>query len=199
MTAGAVPAAAVRAVPVVDHKRIAARLMLVCVCFFVVSGAMALAMRTELARPGLQLLSTSEYDQVFTLHGSGMVYLVMTPLALALGLYLVPLQIGANGLAFPALAVFGLWSLVAGGLTMDAGMLTAHGAAAAGWTAFLPLSDRSYSRGSGSTCGRSASRSPPCRRSRSQYRFWQRSSGAGRRGWPCCGCRCSAGRCWSPA
>ena len=53
----------VRAVPTVDHKRIAARLMLVCLCFFVVSGAMALAMRTELARPGLQLLSTSEYDQ----------------------------------------------------------------------------------------------------------------------------------------
>ena len=78
-----------------------------------------------------------------------MVYLVMTPLALALGLYLVPLQIGARGLAFPALAVFGLWSLVAGGLTMDAGLLTAHGAAAAGWTAFLPLSDRSYSPGVG--------------------------------------------------
>jgi cytochrome c oxidase subunit 1 len=149
VTAGAVPAVAVRAVPAVDHKRIAARLMLVCLCFFVVSGAMALAMRTELGRPGLQLLSTSEYDQAFTLHGSGMVYLVMTPLALALGLYLVPLQIGANGLAFPALAVFGLWSLVAGGLTMDAGLLTAHGAAAAGWTAFLPLSDRSYSPGVG--------------------------------------------------
>jgi cytochrome c oxidase subunit I len=133
----------------VDHKRIATRLMLVCLCFFIVSGLMALAMRTELARPGLQLLSTPEYNQAFTLHGSGMVYLVMTPIALALGVYLVPLQIGATGLAFPGLAVFGLWALVAGGLTMDAGLLTAHGAAAAGWTGFLPLTNRPYSQGVG--------------------------------------------------
>jgi cytochrome c oxidase subunit 1 len=149
VTVGMAPAVHPRAAAAVDHKRIASRIFLVCFGFFVLSGLMALLMRSELARPGLQLLSTSEYDQAFTLHGSGMVYLVMTPLALALGVYLVPLQIGAAGLAFPGLAVFGLWALVAGGLTMEAGLLTAHGAAAAGWTSFLPLTDTTYSPGVG--------------------------------------------------
>lgn len=128
-----------------DHKRVAMHLMLAAGGFFLASGVMALLMRSELAQPGLQVLSTSEYDEVFTLHGSGMIYLVVTPLALALGVYLVPLQVGAPDLAWPRLSVFALWLLVAGGLVMYAGLLTTHGAGNAGWTAFLPLSGRTYS------------------------------------------------------
>ena len=132
-----------------DHKRVALQLLVTAAGFFVLSGLAALVMRSELAVPGLQIVSTSEYDQAFTLHGSGMVYLVMTPAALALGVYIVPLQVGAADLAWPRLAVFGLWSIVTGGVVMFAGALTAHGAAAAGWTAFLPLSNRTYSPGIG--------------------------------------------------
>jgi cytochrome c oxidase subunit 1 len=149
VSAGASVLTAHPALAVADHKRIAMRLMVVCAAFFVASGVMALLMRAELAEPGLQVLSTAEYNQAFTLHGSGMVYLVMTPLALALGIYLVPLQVGADGLALAALARFGLWALVAGGLCMYSGLLTAHGAAAAGWTGFLPLTGRTYSPGVG--------------------------------------------------
>jgi cytochrome c oxidase subunit 1 len=132
-----------------DHKRVAAQLLAAAGGFFLLSGAAALLMRSELAVPGLQIVSTSEYDQAFTLHGSGMVYLVMTPVALALGVYLVPLQVGAPDLAWPRLSLFGLWSIVTGGLVMFAGAATAHGAATAGWTAFLPLSNRTYSPGIG--------------------------------------------------
>ena len=132
-----------------DHKRVAKQLLVAAAGFFVLSGLAALVMRSELAVPGLQIVSTSEYDQAFTLHGSGMIYLVMTPVALALGVYLVPLQVGAADLAWPRLGLFGLWSIVTGGVVMFAGALTAHGAAAAGWTAFLPLSNRTYSPGIG--------------------------------------------------
>ncbi len=146
MTATATQTAThVRPLATADHKRIARQLLIVCTAFFGISGVLALLMRAELAAPGLQVLSTQHYDEAFTLHGSGMVYLVMTPLALTLGIYLVPLQVGAAGLAWSRLAQFGLWALVCGGVTMFAGLLTDNGAAAAGWTGFLPLTDRTHS------------------------------------------------------
>ena len=116
-------------------------------------------MRAELAAPGLQVLSTQHYDEAFTLHGSGMVYLVMTPLALTLGIYLVPLQIGAAGLAWSRLASVRPVGARLRRVTMFAGLLTDNGAAAAGWTGFLPLTDRTHSPAVGRRpVGRRASR-----------------------------------------
>ncbi len=89
-----------------DHKRVAVRMMVLCAVFFFLGGTLALTMRSELARPGLQYVSTSTYDQLFTMHGSTMIFLVMTPLAVALGAYLVPLQIGAADLVAPRLNLF---------------------------------------------------------------------------------------------
>ena len=98
-----------------DHKRIAAHLGWSCGVFLVIGGLAALAMRTELAQPGLQFLSRDHYNELYSLHGSTMIYFVMTPAALALGAYLVPLQIGAADLVAPRLNLFALWLLVAGG------------------------------------------------------------------------------------
>ena len=83
------------------------------------------------------------------MHVSGMIYLFLTPAALALGLYLVPLQVGAAEIAAPRLALFGFWTYLWGGLVTFAGFLTENGAGASGWTAFFPLSGSSTSPGVG--------------------------------------------------
>ena len=132
-----------------DHKVIAARLFATAFGFFLLSGLLALVMRTELARPGMQVVSHDEYNQLFTMHGSGMLYLVLVPVALALGVYLVPLQIGAAHLAGSRLARLCDWAILAGGLTMYAGFLTQDGAARSGWTAFYPLSGDQHAQGVG--------------------------------------------------
>jgi cytochrome c oxidase subunit 1 len=132
-----------------DHKRIGIRVGTYAFGFFLLTGLLALFMRTELARPGLQVMSENTYNELFTMHGSGMIFLVATPLALALGVYLVPLQIGATDIAFPRLALIGDWLIPLGGGTMFSGFLTDHGAAKAGWTAFAPLADIDRSPGYG--------------------------------------------------
>ncbi len=154
MSTVAAPAGAARAgvlgwIAGTDHKRTAARVALTAFGFFIVSGTLALLMRAELAEPGLQLLSRDAYNQLFTIHGSGMIYLVMTPIALALGVYFVPLQVGAAELAAPRLALGGFWLLLGGGTTMYAGFLSDQGAAKAGWTAFPPLSGEQATPGTG--------------------------------------------------
>jgi cytochrome c oxidase subunit I len=132
-----------------DHKRIGALTIATSLLFFAAGGVMALLMRAELAAPGLQVVSQDAYDQLFTMHGSTMIFLVLTPLALALGVYLVPLQIGASQIAGPRLTLLGYWLLVAGGLAMYLGFLTQHGAAKTGWTAFYPLSSDQAAPGTG--------------------------------------------------
>jgi cytochrome c oxidase subunit 1 len=132
-----------------DHKRIALRMAAVSFAFFLLAGVFALLMRGELAEPGRQIVSGAAYDQLFTMHGSTMVYLVVTPLALAVGLYFVPLQIGAAEVAAPRLTLGGHWLIIAGGLTMYAGFLTERGAGRAGWTGYFPLSGESATPGTG--------------------------------------------------
>jgi cytochrome c oxidase subunit I len=132
-----------------DHKQTAAKMAVAGFGFFIASGILALLMRTELAQPGMQVVSTDTYNQLFTMHGSGMIYLVLTPLALALGVYLVPLQIGAADIAVPRLTLFGFWTYVLGGLVMYGGFLTDQGAGRAGWFSYTPLSGGQATPGTG--------------------------------------------------
>jgi cytochrome c oxidase subunit 1 len=106
-------------------------------------------MRTELAQPGLQFLSRDHYNELYSLHGSTMIYFVMTPAALALGAYLVPLQIGAADLIAPRLNLFALWLMVGGAIIAFSSLLTAGGYPRAGWTEFLPMSNDTFSPGTG--------------------------------------------------
>ncbi len=132
-----------------DHKSVGVRLGVTAFVFFLAAGVLALLMRSELAEPGMQLVSRNTYNQLFTMHGSLMIYVAITPLALALGTYIVPLQVGAAEILAPRVALVGYWLLLAGGITMCTGFLTTHGAARAGWTAFDPLSDSVNSPGTG--------------------------------------------------
>jgi cytochrome c oxidase subunit I len=131
-----------------DHKRIAAGAMTLAFGFFIAGGLLALIMRTQLAADG-GVVSQDTYNQLFTMHGSTMIYLFVVPVALAAGLYLVPLQVGAAEVAGPRAALAGLALFIAGGLTMWSGFLTSGGAAAASWWGFDPLSDSVHSPGSG--------------------------------------------------
>jgi cytochrome c oxidase subunit I len=123
-----------------DHKKIGILYLLNSFLFFVVAGIFALLMRTELARPGIQVLSLHAYNQVFTEHGTLMIFLFVFPTLAGFGNYLVPLQIGALDMAFPRVNALSFWLLPVGGLTILSGFLAEGGAGASGWTGFAPLS-----------------------------------------------------------
>jgi cytochrome c oxidase subunit 1 len=132
-----------------DHKSVAIRIGLTAAFFFLLAGTFALVMRTELASPGRELVEYETFNQLFTMHGSTMVYLFVVPITLALGVYMVPLQVGAAEIAAPRLALLSWWLLLGGGLTMYLGFFTQNGPGAAGWTAYDPLSNSVNTPGSG--------------------------------------------------
>ncbi len=124
-----------------DHKVIGLMYIVTALGFFVLGGILATIIRVELYSPGTQVVEPGAYNQVFTMHGSVMIYLFITPIAFGLANYIVPLHIGAKEMAFPRLNALGYWLFLFGGLTMVAGYLTADGPAAFGWTAYAPLSE----------------------------------------------------------
>jgi cytochrome c oxidase subunit 1 len=117
--------------------------------FFILGGIMALLMRAELARPGLQFLSAEQYNQLFTAHGTVMMLLFATPLVFGFANYIVPLQIGAADVAFPRLNAVSYWLYLFGGTLVVSGFITPGGAADFGWTAYTPLSTAQHSPGIG--------------------------------------------------
>jgi cytochrome c oxidase subunit 1 len=134
---------------VTDPKQIGIMYLTASFGFFMVGGVMALLMRTELARPGLQFLSQEQYDQLFTMHGTIMLLLYATPTLFGFANYILPLQIGSPDVAFPRLNALSFWLFVFGGLVVLSGFLVPGGAADFGWTAYTPLSDVQHSPGVG--------------------------------------------------
>jgi cytochrome c oxidase subunit I len=132
-----------------DAKQIGLMYLATSFGFFMVGGFMALLMRAELARPGMQFLSPEQYNQLVTMHGTIMLLLFATPILFAFANYIVPLQIGAPDVAFPRLNAFAYWLYLFGGLIVVGGFLTPSGAADFGWTAYTPLSDGANSPGPG--------------------------------------------------
>ncbi|WP_127127506.1 cytochrome c oxidase subunit I [Georgenia sp. SYP-B2076] len=132
-----------------DHKTIGYMYLIVAFIFFCIGGVLALLMRAELWEPGMLLQSKEQYNQLFTMHGTIMMFLFATPLFTAFGNILVPLQIGAPDVAFPRLNMFAFWLFLFGGLITVAGFLTPKGAASFGWTAYTPLSNATFSPGLG--------------------------------------------------
>jgi cytochrome c oxidase subunit 1 len=133
-----------------DHKRIGAATVVTALGFFFVGGLLALLMRTELTAPGMQVVDQETYNQLFTMHGSTMFFLFAAPVAVGVGIYMLPLQIGAAGIVWPRLALLGYWLFATAGVIMYSGFLTESGAAKFGWTAFYPLSDSNETPGLGS-------------------------------------------------
>lgn len=132
-----------------DHKALGVAYAVTAFFFAAVGGLLSGIIRTELAEPGLQFVDEATYNQLFTIHGSVMVYLFAVPFGFALANYLVPLQIGAPDLAFPRLNAFSYWLYLIGGVLMLLGFVTDGGAASFGWFAYAPLSGASGSPGLG--------------------------------------------------
>ncbi len=132
-----------------DHKVIGKSYMLTSFAFFCLAGVLALFIRTQLAQPNSDFLDQQTYNQIFTLHGTVMMFLFATPFGFGLANYFVPLHIGAPDMAFPRLNALSYWMYLTGGLIVIAGYLTAGGSAAFGWTAYAPLSDAVRSPGPG--------------------------------------------------
>src|SRR3954447_10812487 len=130
----------------VDHKRIGRRYMVTAGIFFILAGTDAMIMRTQLARPNATLLSPEEYDQLFTMHGTAMIFLFSTPMFFGFGNFLVPLMIGARDMAFPRLNAFGYWVFAFAGIVMFSSQLVGK-APDGGWFGYVPLTDRPYSSG----------------------------------------------------
>src|SRR4029078_5996809 len=91
--------------------------------FFVIGGVEALLIRVQLATPNGNLLSADLYNQVFTMHGTTMIFLVVMPIGAAFMNYLMPIQIGARDVAFPLLNAFGFWAFLFGGLLLNSSWL----------------------------------------------------------------------------
>jgi cytochrome c oxidase subunit I len=124
-----------------DHKRIGISYMATAFAFYLLGGALAVVIRSELYEPGRQVVSQGRFNEMFTMHGSIMLFLFLGPFAFGLANYFVPLQIGARDMAFPRLNALSYWFYLFGGLTMVSGFLTADGGADFGWTGYTPLSD----------------------------------------------------------
>ena len=131
-------------VATVDHKRIGIMYLVASLVFFGLGGLEAVLMRMQLAVPRNNLLSPGAYNQLFTMHGTTMIFLAIMPMLIGFGNYFVPLMIGASDMAFPRLNAFGLWLLVFGGLLLYFSFI-GGGAPDAGWFSYPPLSERPYS------------------------------------------------------
>jgi cytochrome c oxidase subunit 1 len=132
-----------------DHKRIGTLYLTTSFAFFLAGGALAMLIRAELARPGLQLITAEQYNQAFTLHGTIMMLLFATPLFAGFANWIMPLQIGAPDVAFPRLNALAYWLYLFGGALVAGSLLLPSGAAGFGWFAYAPLNDPAHSPGAG--------------------------------------------------
>lgn len=140
---------AVKLLTTTDHKVIGYMYLVTSFVWFLIGGILALAIRAELAQPGLQYMSSEQYNQVFTMHGTIMLLMFATPLFVGFANVIMPLQIGAADVAFPRMNMLSYWLYFFGSIMATAGFLTPGGAASFGWTAYAPLSSNVYSPGIG--------------------------------------------------
>ena len=131
-----------------DHKQLGIMYLCLALFFFVIGGLEAMAIRAQLALPDNDLISPELYNQIFTMHGTTMIFLVLMPAMIGLATYLIPLMIGANEMAFPRLNAFSLWMTCLGGMLLYFSFF-AGGAPNAGWFNYAPLSENNYSSTNG--------------------------------------------------
>ncbi|MGE5691857.1 MAG: cytochrome c oxidase subunit I [Pseudomonadota bacterium] len=131
----------------VDHKRIGVMYIATSLVFFVAGGVMALLMRTQLITPDSDFLTRDSYNQVMTMHGTTMVFLVVVPVWAGFANFLVPLMIGARDMAFPRLNALSYWLFLFGGIVLMLSFFAGHGAARAGWYSYPTLSIQTAGHG----------------------------------------------------
>jgi len=140
-------------VTTVDHKKLGILYVAAGLLFFVVGGIEAIMMRAQLALAANDLLEPQEFNRLFTMHGTTMVFLVGMPIVTGFGNYMIPLMIGARDMAFPRLNAWGFWMFLFGGAVLymsyfaSMGLYGAGTAPDVGWFAYSPLSGKAFSRG----------------------------------------------------
>src|SRR5215211_5089563 len=130
----------------VDHKKIGILYGTTAVVFFVLGGVEALLIRVQLFQANGTVLTASQYNQLFTMHGTTMVFLLGMPIAVGLGNYFVPLMIGARDVAFPRINIFGYWMVLFGGLFLYSSFFLG-GAPNGGWFGYTPLTSAPLASG----------------------------------------------------
>jgi cytochrome c oxidase subunit I+III len=129
-----------------DHKRMSIRYAVTALSFFGLGGVLALMMRLQLARPESRLMGPDLYNQIFTMHGSTMMFLFAVPVMEAVALYVVPLMIGTRNVAFPRMNNFGFWTYLIGGALIWIAFVLNVGPDA-GWFSYVPLAGPAYGPG----------------------------------------------------
>jgi len=132
-------------VTTVDHKKIGIMYVLMAIVFLIIAGCEAMVIRAQLFWPRNNLVGPDTFNQLFTMHGTTMVFFMGMPILIGLGNYLVPLMIGARDMAFPRLNAMGFWATFFGGLLVYFSFATG-GAPAIGWFAYAPLTERTFAR-----------------------------------------------------
>src|SRR3954463_5143186 len=128
----------------VDHKKIGFLYGFFALFFFLVGGFEALLIRTQLMVPNNNVLTAQQYNTLFTMHGTTMIFLAVMPLSAAFFNFIMPLQIGARDVAFPRLNAFSLWTFVAGAIILNIGWFLKDGPPDAGWFGYAPLTSKIY-------------------------------------------------------
>jgi cytochrome c oxidase subunit 1 len=136
-------------VTTVDHKRIGVLYLVTAFGFFLAAGVMALLMRAQLSQADNHFLTRDSYNELFTIHGTTMIFLFIVPMLAGFGNFLVPLMLGARDMAFPRLNAATYWLFLLGGLVLLGSFFAQGGAARSGWTAYTPLSSEGFSPGHG--------------------------------------------------
>src|SRR5271170_4794837 len=137
----------------VDHKKLGILYILYALLFLVIGGIEATIMRIQLIVPHNHFVSPQTFNQMFTMHGTTMIFFVAMPLVFGFGNYLIPLMIGARDMAFPRLNAFSFWMTALGGLLLyysfigGDGLYGAGGAPDVGWFAYAPLTAKTFSMG----------------------------------------------------
>jgi cytochrome c oxidase subunit 1 len=134
------------ALATVDHKIIGRRYIVTAFVFLALGGILAILMRVQLARPEARLIGPDRYNQIFTMHGTNMMFLFAVPVMEAMAVYLVPLMVGTRNIAFPRLNAFSYWMFLAGGALLWVAFALDMGPDV-GWFAYVPLSGPQYAPG----------------------------------------------------
>ena len=128
----------------VDHKKIGFLYGVFALFFFLVGGVEALLIRLQLMYPNGTVLTAQQYNTMFTMHGTTMIFLAVMPLSAAFFNFIMPLQIGARDVAFPRLNAFSLWTFVAGAIVINLGWFMHDGAPDGGWVGYAPLTSKTF-------------------------------------------------------
>jgi cytochrome c oxidase subunit 1 len=131
---------------VADHRTVGMRYLMTAFAFFIAAGILAALMRIQLALPENTFLGPDKYNQIFTTHGLTMMFLFAVPVMEAMGVYLVPLMVGARNIAFPRLNAYSYYMFLFGGIFLFTALLTNTGPDT-GWFSYPPLSGPEYTPG----------------------------------------------------